>query len=236
MTDNKKVGINQEGKVDDLELDIKFECPPVRTKRHVFSLNVSRRRMKIARDIACLTRSEASTALGYANTAIISKIESVQTINRKLLSLDLIVNASCVYGVSADYLLGISDYPERDPETVEQLAVYTAIRHNLNDASKALMLHVIGKTQEQLHSARTRELINQGIAVFNLFDRLYELNNESFDQHMRGGAKLLQKVNEARRLFETADQAIKKAKHIAQARRKSFTAVLDESEELGANE
>jgi hypothetical protein len=43
----------------------------------------------------------------------------------------------------------------------------------------------------------------------------------------------LQKVNEARQFFETADQAIKKAKHVAQARKKGFTAVLDESEELG---
>ena len=227
MTQNTKLPANKEIKDNDTEPTFDFECAPLNSTHHTFNLALTRERMREARVMAGFTKVDASTLLGYANTSMIAKIESVQPTNRKELSIELLIKASKAYGVSIDYLLGVSDYPERDPETVEQMAVYAAIQTNLKVASVSLMHFIIDKTHDQLHSSKTQSVIADSLELCNLFDRVRELNQPVFDEDIRGGANLISQVTKTRKQLTAAKNALERTKWASKRKKKGFIAAVD---------
>lgn len=90
-------------------------------------MRITAKRFVTARRIANLRQSDATRLLGFANSGTLSKVES--GINTP--SLLVLVRCSMLYAVSADYLLGLSNYPERDQATIEQIAVQRSIRNDM---------------------------------------------------------------------------------------------------------
>lgn len=80
-----------------------------------------------ARKIAGINQLIASAQLGYRNSSPLCKIENGDSVP----SPDMIARAAILYSVSADYLMGLSDYPERDGATIEQLAVMRSVREQM---------------------------------------------------------------------------------------------------------
>lgn len=88
------------------------------------------KRFRQARLLAGMEQTVAARRLGYANSSALCKIETGESTAGR----DMIICAAMLYAVSSDYLLGLSDYPERDPATVEQLAVMRHYRAILDES------------------------------------------------------------------------------------------------------
>jgi len=80
--------------------------------------------------------------MGYANSSALSKIES----GFARIPKDFVLRAALAYGVSCDYLLGLSNEPERDPVTAEHMAIMRAIDATIqqqnHDLAKVLLRNV----------------------------------------------------------------------------------------------
>ncbi len=138
------------------------------------------RRFASARKLAGLDQLGAAAQLGYQNSSQLSKIESGQS----GAAVYIIQRAAIVYGVSMDYLTGLSDYPERDAATCEQLAIMRSLRQQIWDATQAKLkeLVVAGENTVALmgHIGRQRNSIGDTWRELCSFER-------SFDVGLEGG-------------------------------------------------
>lgn len=87
------------------------------------------KRFVAARLLSGMNQVEAAERLGFKNSSGLCKIES----GRGTAPRYIIIRAALIYAVSADYLLGLSDFPERDPRTVEKLAILRHLRKVITD-------------------------------------------------------------------------------------------------------
>jgi transcriptional regulator with XRE-family HTH domain len=154
-------------------------------------------RMKTARELCGLSQLKAAKLLGYTNSSKLAKIEgSIDSV-----PLRLIPKAAEIYGVSVDYLFGVSDEWERDPIKLQERLIgqwlkdqWKLAQEAQDSAFKALQAKqvelsgAIAKTK-----ARAKENLQQ-------VERVREWN-PVFDE-LKGGAKLL------RLLAETAEEAM----------------------------
>lgn len=132
----------------------------------------------------------AAKMLGY-KTPQISKMEkqsSKTTINH-----NYVHRLAEVAGVSLDFLYGCSDYPERDAQTIEQVAVYQAAKafteNALQEFTKILMSSVeVNSLEWRINS------IQEAWREFEVsFNKVKELN-PNFDDDIRGGARLQKSI------------------------------------------
>lgn len=97
------------------------------------------KRFVSARKIAGMSQLAAAAMLGYRNSSPLCKIEFGTAVP----SPDMIARAAILYSVSADYLMGLSDFPERDGATIEQLAVMRSVReqvaHFVSDTTRKIV-------------------------------------------------------------------------------------------------
>lgn len=150
-------------------------------------------RMRYAREISGLDQDEAAKALGYSNSAHLSLFES----GKKSVPMHMLINAATVYGVSADYLLGLSDEPERDPMVAEQ----RAMQRHVDALIKTTSNHMVGLLVETVMSsaptkATALDLIEKGDQAVKAINRARELNPRAFDQNLRGGAAVIGAAND----------------------------------------
>lgn len=97
-------------------------------------------RFAAARKLSGLNQGDAAVLMGFANSSMLSKIEG----GDGSAGIHVVARASVVYAVSTDFLLGLSDYPEKDPNTVEQVAVMRAVRQTVTEQAAETM-NKIGK-------------------------------------------------------------------------------------------
>lgn len=97
------------------------------------------KRFVAARLLSGLNQEEAAERLGFKNSSGLSKIEGQKASAQRY----VVIRASVVYAVSADYLLGLSDFPERDPRTVEKLAILRHLRKVITDNAAAHMSQLL---------------------------------------------------------------------------------------------
>lgn len=89
------------------------------------------KRFENGRRIAGMTQVSAAVRLGYRNSSPLCKIEKGLAVPPP----ELFVRAAILYAVSADYLMGLSDFPERDAATIEHLAMMRCVREQLAEHS-----------------------------------------------------------------------------------------------------
>ena len=143
-------------------------------------------RFKQARDLNGLQQGQAGTMMGLSGGTMLSLVEG----GKRMVSVEMLIQASRVYMVSADYLLGVSDDPERDRRSIERTA---AIRH-YDDLIKGALQSVTELLMRELGDfAPMSELwlrISAAMAdVLSAFDAYRTANEEAFETS-RGSARL----------------------------------------------
>ena len=144
-------------------------------------------RFVAARELNGYTQMEASEKMGYKNSTQLCQWEKAQ----RTPPIDRMIIASIVYGVSLDYLYGLSDEPERDPRSAEQRAMVRSmedlLRENAQSVAQTLSAFVrSGGVNMMTVKALTARAADAAAAV----RRFAEINGKKFED-MRGGAAVL---------------------------------------------
>lgn len=162
-------------------------------------------RMVEARKINGWDQTEAAEKFGYKNSTQLSLIEQ----GKRLPPHEVLIKASEIYGVSVDFLLGLSDEPERDPKAAERQA---AMRH-VHSLVAGTTEHVVGLLLQYLAqgvpSVRTSErLLDHTQALVDEVHRTRELNPKLFDEKMKNGSKLVRSAVAAAEACTTAREML----------------------------
>jgi transcriptional regulator with XRE-family HTH domain len=155
-------------------------------------------RMVEARKLSGLTQQKAAKLFGYRNSSKLAKIEAASDTNS--VPLWIVPRAADIYGVSTDYLFGLSDDWERDPVVSQQRVIGNWLfehyeRLRLKEVN---VLRVLGNKIVVLEKAVSHAVVRSKENLETL-ERLRELNPKYDD--MKLGAKLL------RLLAETTEEA-----------------------------
>jgi transcriptional regulator with XRE-family HTH domain len=196
-----------------------FSRAPSRPRRRLAddadTERVMRERLIVARSLNSLDQKEASAKLGYKNSSQLSKVESGDAPLPK----SLLRKASLVYGVSTDWLLGLSNEPERDPRVAGQMAVMRAVNAAVLEHTQdvaAVMLRLAG---DQLpledHLRRLLDAANRAAESFEKVCR----NNASFQDDIRGGAALQRSIDDLAETTLGIKQFLSRRAGLVQARK-----------------
>lgn len=177
------------------------------------------RRLILARKLNHLDQREAAKILGYSNSSQLSKIESGQA----SVSREFIVRAAIAYGVSADYLLGLSNEPERDPRTAEQVAVLRSVQGAV-EQNVAAMVTVLLKNAGEVAPLRSHlESLTQRVSQLQeAYDKVCR-KNEAFQNDVLAGSILESAVDAAGDAACKAKQFVERRSMIANFRAKAAT-------------
>ncbi|PFH08118.1 helix-turn-helix protein [Collimonas sp. PA-H2] len=177
------------------------------------------RRLILARKLNHLDQREAAKTLGYSNSSQLSKIEA----GHASVSREFIVRAAVAYGVSADYLLGLSNEPERDPRTAEQVAVLRSVQGTV-EQNVAAMVTVLLKNAGEVAPLRSHlESLTQRISQLQeAYDKVCR-KNEAFQNDVLAGSILESAVDAAGDASCKAKQFVERRSMIADFRTKAAT-------------
>lgn len=145
-------------------------------------------RMREARELCNLSQSEAARRLGYATPSKLSKIEKATDTNS--VPLWVIVRAAKLYGVSVDFIFGVSKDWEADtrkhPERDMSKWLLDAI-----EAQRQRDMKVILNLFQRLNELDdcSAEMLQRVLLVDEAFTKFTALNPTFFDE-MKGGASL----------------------------------------------
>ncbi len=168
-------------------------------------------RFKQARELNGWDQREAATRMGYENGTQLSLIE----LGRRNTPLPVFCVASAVYGVSVDFLLGLSDEPERDPAVAERQAVLRHVEAMLREhAAQVLEMISAHMNAATRPIALARRLLGVSSVATETFDRFATLNGEAW-QDMPGGAMLLKTMVELETVTQVALEALSKQERLA---------------------
>lgn len=153
-------------------------------------------RLRLARIAALMDESEAAAAFGYKNKSQISLLES----GVRPCPNWIIYRACAVYGVKADYLLGVVADSDLHPVTAERLS----LRHSFNGMVNAITDKLSDTTFVYLYSLKPlradklQETINEAVAALASIRK----NNPKFDDELKGGNLLVTKLFAAKDLVD----------------------------------
>lgn len=169
-------------------------------------------RLKSARDINGMTQVEAASRMGYANSTQVSLLES----GARMPTLVMLLHAAAVYAVPIDYLVGLSDEPERDPRMAARVAALAATRSIVDDAVSSITDRIERNLASSgLHQAVIEQI---GKAIAELIEAhrtLRRLSGDEFDE-LRGGPRLERAISACQELMPRIDEARKGgAVHVA---------------------
>lgn len=145
-------------------------------------------RMLMARELNGYTQTNAAKRLGYATPSQLSQWEMA----RRTPPIKMLMRACSVYRVSMDYLMGISDEPDRDPATVVRHQVMSAAEEMLATMAHEIADAMLQQTKIGGPAIETAMLmLDEGAAMVKSFRRFVELNKTAFSEDMRGSSALL---------------------------------------------
>jgi transcriptional regulator with XRE-family HTH domain len=177
------------------------------------------RRLILARKLNQLDQRDAAKVLGYSNSSQLSKIEAGQA----SVSRDFIVRAAMAYGVSTDYLLGLSNEPERDPRTAEQVAVLRSVQGAV-EQNVAAMVTVLLKNAGEVAPLRSH-LDCLALHIGQLqeaYDKVCR-KNEIFQNDVLAGSILEKAIDAAGEAACKAKQFVERRSMVADFRAKAAT-------------
>lgn len=142
------------------------------------------KRFRLARDLSGYkTEAQAIERMGFSNPKVISQIENCH----RLPTLHFVIRASNAYGVSTDYLLGLSEDDDPSSSIPATSAIFRQNQKVLN-----MIGNVLSKTSysyaKTCGEQTTKALIDKIDLLYSRFNRFKELNPEFLD--MRGGAPI----------------------------------------------
>jgi hypothetical protein len=163
----------------------------VRNKRAPEDMETLRHNLIAARVVAGLSGVEAAERFGYANSTQLSMIESgMRNVPGDWAFLRL---ASKIYGVSTDFLLGLSPHIEFDSKVAQQHALLRKTEAVMGSVAEAFSTALIRFTsQDHLSRAEMERIV---YAATHLEDVMTRLRERGFDD-FPGGAPLLAAVTQ----------------------------------------
>jgi hypothetical protein len=205
--------------MSNLEAIALFSRSPSRPRRRLVddaeTEKLMRERLIVARNLNSLDQKEAAAKLGYKNSSQLSKVESGDAPLPK----SLLRKASLAYGVSADWLLGLSNEPERDPQIAGQMAVMRAVHSAVMDHTQnvtAVMLHL---ASEQLPlESQLRTLLDSARRASQSFEKVCRLNT-TFNDDIRGGATLQNDIDDLIEVMVGIDKFLSRRANLAEVRK-----------------
>lgn len=147
-----------------------------------------KQRLTAARLLNEWTQTEAAERLGYKNSTQVSLWEKAG--DRMPPPMQMLRIAQ-VYRVSLDYLWGLSESPERDPQAAHQYYLMDAQKEISSQLMRDItdLMQAIAKTGGPTVECSLL-ITGEGERAVAAFKRFLELNREGFED-MRGGAALL---------------------------------------------
>ena len=160
------------------------ECLKPIKKEPTYTQLMIAKRFRLARDLSGYkTEAQAIERMGFSNPKVISQIENCH----RLPTLHFVIRASNAYGVSTDYLLGLSE----DDDPSSSIPATSAIFRQ-NQKVLSMIGNVLAKTSysyaKTCGEQTTKALIDKIDLLYSRFNRFKELNPEFLD--MRGGAPI----------------------------------------------
>lgn len=154
------------------------------------------KRMREAREINLLTLSDAAKLFGYRNPSMLSKIENNNHRGKSNISILLVIKASGIYGVSIDFLFGLSEDWERDAQVSREREIASWMQSALEkkhiqelDEIRALNKRVDTVAQAVSASLEAINSVHDAMLIFRE-------RNKRFND-MPCGSQLLYRVGEA---------------------------------------
>lgn len=176
-----------------------------------------RQRLVHARELNKLNQLMAAERLGYKNSTALSKIEGGTAKVPK----NFLVKAAQCYGVSMDYLMGLSSEPERDPKTAEQHAILNSVRAEILRQAElttcALLANAADMTPMEEH---VTTLLKRVKTVFDKFD-LVCVRNPQFMDDVIAGSSLFNAVNDAQNAAVAAERFMGRRSELVTLRMRS---------------
>lgn len=185
---------------------------------------IVRDRLRRARRLAGMTATEAWQKMGYKNAAQLSKMESETSTSS--INYNFVIRAAMCYKVSTDYLLGLSNYDDCDPQLLEQKAILNGLEdlsHNLSEQLTELLLK---GGQEITLKSHLEAVIQQADNVIQSFERI-RASNPTFDDEIRGGAKVVKEVEVLKGIVDRSQDKLRRLRYSPTVL-KQFKAIKEE--------
>lgn len=212
--------------MNSLEAITLFSRSPSRPRRRLAddaeTEKVMRERMIVARNLNSLDQKEAAAKLGYKNSSQLSKVESGDAPLPK----SLLRKASLAYGVSADWLLGLSNEPERDPQIAGQMAVMRAVNAAVMEHTQNVTGVMLRLASDQLPlESQLRALLDSARRATQSFEKVCRLNS-TFNDDIRGGATLQHDIDDLLEATVNVDKFLSRRANLIEVRKPATTMPL----------
>jgi transcriptional regulator with XRE-family HTH domain len=173
-----------------------------------------RERLIVARKLNGLDQKEAAAKLDYKNSSQLSKIENGEAPLPK----SLLRKAAIAYGVSTDWLLGLSNEPERDPQVARTMGVMRAVHEAARKNAERVAIEMLALANDQLPlESHLRRILVASRRVVESFDRSFR-GNEYFETEVRGGAALTNATDDLMETSVEIERYLDRRDAVAQAR------------------
>jgi transcriptional regulator with XRE-family HTH domain len=161
------------------------------------------------REINGWGQSEAALKLGYGNSTQLSLIER----GERLAPVEIIKHAANVYGVSADYLMGLSDEPERDPKHAEKRAQIRQMQGMLTDHAETLIETMLDHIATGAPTVQTTRTLLEGVKKHaEASARFIELQGKKFET-LKGGNSLQVSLKSMDSLIQNSELLLNRHDH-----------------------
>lgn len=170
-------------------------------------------RFRAARKLNGWDQTEAAERFGYRNSTQISLVED----GTRFPTHECLEKAWRIYGVSLDYLFGLTEEPERDMRLAERQAAMAQVQHLLTSTAQLMTTQL----QKYLSGgapavASSRTLLSQAQECIDSVQRFRDLNREAFDEDMRGSAKVMASIDALAREVIRANQLLERYDRVAE--------------------
>jgi transcriptional regulator with XRE-family HTH domain len=152
-------------------------------------------RLKQARELCRMSQELSAKRLGYKNSSQLSKIESA--FENRSIPIHKICDAAKLYGVSADFLLGLSDDWDIDEHHNRQINIANHLYDTWEHARKSEIV-AINKMLSQVQCLErvVSDIVDDSVASYNALMVFMRRNSEFED--MPGGSALVKRITDAK--------------------------------------
>lgn len=165
-----------------------------------------------ARELNGMSQTDASQRMGYRKSTQLSLWEN----GNRLPPIDRMIVAALVYGVSLDYLFGLSDDPDRDQNFTERKALARCMEDQLRCHADRIAEALIAYSKTGgLNLLTIRSLVSRAGEAAASMRRFAEMNAKKFDD-MRGGATVLHACVSLEALVREAGSMVTRAEGLAE--------------------
>lgn len=152
------------------------------------------KRIKEARQLNGISLEVAARRMGYKNDSQLSKLENA--FDGRMPTVKRLLQISRMYGVSCDYLLGLTDDWDADEHHDRTVHIVAHLFDNLSVARRAEIKAICSLSRRVADMERVViRLVNSAAETENAMTRFVDLN-PTFKDEMRGGAKLARLIGE----------------------------------------